>query len=113
MTEQQKSVEHQKRRLRRERGQLVEEIAHLQQAIRTEIEAGTDEGDVGVFDQETNFSLLTTLERRLQELNQALQAIELGTYGICTRCGNPIEPSRLEAKPEAQYCVACQKVVEA
>jgi DnaK suppressor protein len=113
MSRQQKLTKHQKRHLHRERAQIVREIAHLEQAIQTEIEVGVDEGDVDVTNQETYTTLRSTLERRLHEVDQALHAIEQGTYGICARCGNPIEPARLEAKPEAQYCVSCQAVVEA
>jgi DnaK suppressor protein len=38
----------------------------------------------------------------------ALQRIDLGTYGICVDCGGPVPEGRLEAKPEAARCVACQ-----
>jgi DnaK suppressor protein len=38
--------------------------------------------------------------------------IEKGEYGICTRCGKPIEPERLEIKPDATLCIECQREVE-
>ncbi|WP_433030613.1 TraR/DksA C4-type zinc finger protein [Actinomycetospora sp. CA-053990] len=30
-----------------------------------------------------------------------------GTYGVCERCGRPIAPERLEARPAARTCVTC------
>jgi len=44
-------------------------------------------------------ALLTTLEKKLESINAALRAIEKGRYGTCERCGEPIDPARLSAKP--------------
>jgi len=38
----------------------------------------------------------------------ALQRIQEGAYGTCVGCGAPIPEGRLEARPEAARCVACQ-----
>ena len=35
----------------------------------------------------------------LQKIERALQKIEAGTYGICERCGKPIEKARIKALP--------------
>lgn len=53
------------------------------------------------------------LKRDLKEIEAALKKIKSGTYGICERCKKPIEPKRLEVKPEAVYCVKCERDVEA
>jgi DnaK suppressor protein len=50
---------------------------------------------------------LGVLEPRLKDVNDALQKIEDGTYGICEVCGKPIEEDRLEANPAARTCKAC------
>lgn len=47
--------------------------------------------------------------RELHEIEQALERIEEGTYGICMECERPITPKRLDAVPWARYCVACQE----
>ena len=41
----------------------------------------------------------------LAEIDRALERIEDGTYGTCTRCGKPIEPDRLEVIPYATLCI--------
>ena len=49
-----------------------------------------------------------TLDREyteLEEVQDALQRIEAGTYGICEICGEPIQPARLDAIPWARYCL--------
>jgi DnaK suppressor protein len=49
------------------------------------------------------------LELSLAEVNKALEKIEKGEYGNCEKCGQPIDPKRLEAIPEARTCVKCHK----
>lgn len=55
---------------------------------------------------EENTGILKQLETRLNNVNKSLQAIEEGTYGICSVSGQPIELDRLEANPAAQTCKA-------
>ena len=52
---------------------------------------------------------LTETERaRVARIDAALARIDAGTYGACVECGNPIPRGRLEAIPEAAFCVACE-----
>ena len=46
---------------------------------------------------------------QLKQINEALQRINEGTYGICAECEKPISPKRLQAVPWAKYCVACEE----
>lgn len=48
-------------------------------------------------------------ERGIQAIQAALERLENGTYGICVECGRPIPEERLEALPEAERCVECEK----
>ncbi|WP_182865000.1 TraR/DksA family transcriptional regulator [Rhodopirellula sp. JC639] len=45
--------------------------------------------------------------REINQIKEALHAIEHGTYGICTRCGAHIDPDRLEILPFATTCIKC------
>ena len=45
----------------------------------------------------------------LQAIEEALQRIEKGTYGICRDCGEPIAPARLLAIPWTRVCIACKE----
>lgn len=38
---------------------------------------------------------------------------ERGLYGTCENCGQPIDPDRLAAFPEATLCITCKRAVEA
>lgn len=43
----------------------------------------------------------------IRVIQQALERIESGTYGLCDSCGKEIGQARLQAVPEATRCVAC------
>lgn len=69
----------------------------------------TDEDALEVQAYENNLSVEYALEIRLQKINQALEKIAKGTYGICDNCDQPIDERRLEAMPETMTCTKCQK----
>ena len=64
----------------------------------------------------SNRDLLLSLSQnereRLLEVDEALDRIEDGTFGICEECGEAISLKRLEVMPNARYCVKCQEELE-
>lgn len=66
-----------------------------------------DETDMGTrlsgVDQEAG--LRRNTQELLQQTALALARIEAGSYGTCRRCGEPIDPARLEAFPRATTCL--------
>ncbi len=57
------------------------------------------------WEQEFNLGLIENQRQVLREVDEALQRIEDGTYGICVATGRPISKARLHAKPWAKYCI--------
>jgi RNA polymerase-binding transcription factor DksA len=55
--------------------------------------------------QEENAEEIAGLSPRLQDVKDALEKIEEGTYGVCETCGEEIEEARLEANPAARTCI--------
>lgn len=53
------------------------------------------------------------LADELAELDRALDRVAEGTYGVCVRCGRPIGAERLAARPTAELCIECARIVEA
>jgi len=54
--------------------------------------------------------------RAANELSQVLaarQRLRSGNFGQCLECGKPVDLRRLEARPEAAFCVTCQAAGEA
>ncbi len=74
----------------------------------------TDSGDMSqsIFDREMDASVGEQIERRLGEVERALQKIEEGTYGVCDDTGESIPRGRLEAVPEAIRTVEAQQRFE-
>jgi len=70
--------------------------------------------DLGTDSYEKEFTLeLMESERKLiAEIDDALNRIEDGTYGICEAGGEPIPKQRLEAIPWARFCVVCASLLE-
>lgn len=57
-------------------------------------------------------ALLEARTRERIQLDEALQRLDEGTYGICEDCETPISPARLRALPFARRCVSCQEQFE-
>lgn len=51
------------------------------------------------------------LAKELRQVEDALDRLKEGAYGICARCSQPISESRLKAIPWAIYCVHCQELL--
>lgn len=48
---------------------------------------------------------------QLRLVEEALDRLHAGDYGICLACEEPIPAKRLQALPWARYCVSCQDEV--
>lgn len=104
------------------RARLMEERVELQDQLTT-IEdnsfAQTQSdmsGDVGLddesadagtatFEREKDLSIEQNVRDLLQKIERALQRMDAGTYGICDRCGKPIEKARVKALPYVDLCI--------
>jgi DnaK suppressor protein len=64
------------------------------------------------YDRELAFGLSEAERSRLREVDEALERIVKGKYGICDSCGKPISPNRLKALPFARLCVDCKSKEE-
>lgn len=58
-----------------------------------------------LFERSKDLALNETHERRLQEVEAALNRMEKGEYGLCRACGKEISFDRLKAVPAAEFCV--------
>jgi DnaK suppressor protein len=49
--------------------------------------------------------------QKLRMVEEALDRLSRGDYGVCDRCEEPIPEKRLRAIPWAKYCVSCQEQI--
>lgn len=47
----------------------------------------------------------------LRQVDDAIERLDAGIYGVCARCGRPIPAGRLEVRPDATHCVACAEML--
>ena len=100
-----------RKRLEVERAELVAQTAELDATadVGSWRDSGFDDdyADTGsaTFERERAQSLALNSRRILQQVEDALRRFDEGTFGICERCGQPIEKERLEALPYATLCV--------
>jgi len=62
-----------------------------------------------VFEQQRDLALRDRSRIELGRVEVALRALDNGTYGTCTSCGNPIARERLEAIPWVATCIDCAR----
>ncbi len=104
------------------RKQLVtmkeELLSDIEEEVKTESDPSRFEiGDIydrasNDRDRELNLILGDRDREKLMEIDEALQRIEEGTYGICEECGEPIGEGRLKVMPFAKRCVDCKALDE-
>ena len=68
------------------------------------------EGSTIAFERAQVSALLVEARATLADLDRALARLNAGTYGTCARCGSPIAPERLAARPATQTCVSCAAI---
>lgn len=67
-----------------------------------------DENATEVEQYSDNLAVEETLEKKLQDIIEALAEMEQGTYGICKNCNQEISLDRLRANPSARTCIKCE-----
>jgi RNA polymerase-binding protein DksA len=100
-----------KQQLEEQRTRLLEEIGQFRITGRDNLGYGNHQADdaTAAFEQAKELSLLQNSERVLAQVDAALARFEAGTYGVCERCGQQIDPARLRALPYATLCMNCQQ----
>jgi len=113
-------IEHFKKLLLDKRKKAKENRDRLWETIRQSYESEDEisrhpnnigDNDASSEDYAYNFQFLEREDKYIQRLDEALERIESGTYGICRVCGKDINEERLEAVPTTSICVNCKNLV--
>jgi RNA polymerase-binding transcription factor len=75
-------------------------------------DAGSSDSSLRDVIQELALKLGDRESKAVADIDQALMRMKEGSYGLCVRCGKPIDERRLEAVPTARYDAACQTELE-
>lgn len=115
-----KELEQFKKILLEKRNELLEGLGQLKEReVSSTLKDASGENsaysfhmaDVGTdnMEREKAFFFATREGKYLSHIEQALERIENGTYGICIDCQKPIPKERLMAVPTATRCVPCKE----
>lgn len=97
-----------RQRLLTEREALLAEVHKKVQGLSAAERVPDDEQAQRLHEDFVHLRLSLLDAERLRLVNEALDRIEVGDYGICLNCDQPIPAKRLEAVPWTRYCVKCQ-----
>lgn len=96
-------------RLRKELDLSAKELAEL---MSERVDgAGNDQADIGStsLERDAELSLAANQRELLFQTERALQRLDMGTYGACEMCAEPIGKLRLQAFPRATLCMTCKR----
>jgi len=100
--------EHLERRLEETR----QELAQLDERLESKGDYGLGRGDPLIVRWELNLALRGELEQRIKQVEDALERLDEGDYGVCESCGRPIDPERLDVLPDTTLCIKCAREAE-
>jgi RNA polymerase-binding transcription factor DksA len=102
----QPTQEHQARLLR-ELAEAREELTRLKRKLEHRPDFGLGQGSPDIYEWEMNLALRKRVLAKIASLEDALKSLDEGDYGICDRCGEQIEPERLDILPDTTLCIRC------
>jgi DnaK suppressor protein len=111
-----KELEEERDQLRRQFSEIEESsLGAPQSELSGEVSSFDEEyADAGTdtFERERDLSLSNNIRDLIDKIDRALESIDEGTYGICERCGRPIEKARMKALPYATLCIKDKQAQE-
>ena len=102
-------------RLENDKKHLINELEQLKASVRPTDErregspfGKREEEATESLELERRLALEKQMREQLADMEHALQKFEEGTYSLCEDCGQPIDPARLDALPQAKLCLSCK-----
>jgi RNA polymerase-binding protein DksA len=102
-------------RLQEERAELEKQLTTIEESsfstpqsdLSGEVAFDEEYADAGTatFERERDLSIENNVRDLMAKIDGALKRLDDGTFGICVRCGKPIEKARLKALPYVELCI--------
>jgi RNA polymerase-binding transcription factor DksA len=86
----------------------AEALASDREPGDTQFDEESGEGDTLNVERERDLALSASATQAVEEIDRALRRMDIGSFGICERCGKKIAVARLEALPFAALCIECK-----
>ena len=92
-------------------------LAARLERIRSNVQRGLDPDSAERAKQLEDSDVVDTLGKEalleLERIDAMLRRMDDGRFGVCARCGGPIEGARLQSYPYATECMGCLREAEA
>jgi RNA polymerase-binding transcription factor DksA len=82
-------------------------LTRLKRKLEHRPDFGLGQGSPDIYEWEMNLALRKRVLAKIASLEDALKSLDEGDYGICARCGEQIEPERLDILPDTTLCIRC------
>lgn len=86
----------------------AEQLAQDRDPGDVQFDEESGQGDSMNVERERDLALSAQAMAAVEEIDRALEKMDLGTYGVCEKCGEKIPKERLKALPYAALCVKCK-----
>jgi RNA polymerase-binding protein DksA len=110
-----KELDELRKRLLEERAELENQLTTIEETsfatsqsdMSGEVSFDEENADAGTFtfERERDLSIENNVRDLMGKVDRALARMDEGSYGICSRCGKPIEKARLKALPYVDLCL--------
>lgn len=112
-----------RKRLLEEREELKRQAAEIEESSfgggQSDLTGDTSSFDeefadagTATFERERDLSLSNNIRDLTDKIDRALERLDEGGYGLCERCGRPIEKARIKALPYATLCIRDKQAEE-
>ena len=98
-------LERERRAKAAEDAELIEELADYDDHHPADTASET-------YERTKDYAIDENFREMVEKIDEALRKIDDETYGLCDRCGEPINRERLKAIPYATLCIDCQETIE-
>ncbi|MDQ7261018.1 TraR/DksA C4-type zinc finger protein [Paracoccus sp. PS-1] len=86
---------------------IVADLARIRDELDAPLPQEWGEAAVEQEDDEVLQALGNAEQVELRRIDAALRRMEEGEYGFCTRCGDTVQPARLDLLPDTPFCAGC------
>jgi len=115
ITHTKKELDELRKRLLEERGELESQLTTIEETsfassqsdMSGEVSFDEENADAGTFtfERERDLSIENNVRDLMGKIDRALARMDEGSYGVCSRCGKPIEKARVKALPYVDLCI--------
>lgn len=87
--------------------ELTGQIAEIDNELHSLLPADWEDQATQLEGQDALEGIEKSKLQEVRQIREALRRISQGSYGVCVKCGEPIDPKRLRALPTATRCISC------